>query len=103
MGSPLLQPAHGSSRTTGGLFRGKKDTFRFADAEDDASPTVLPAQGTMMIYINSSNPLNFKPGGPNASVIIPAKGRLGVVVKDASMRYPSLQSKSSISHFWNLT
>lgn len=103
MRSPSPEPAHGSSRSSGGTLRGHHDTHRFADMQEDDD--VLPgvtAQGRVLIYTTSKDPGVYDPEAekPSAVVDIPCLLSFGSVLTTVKAKYPKISSECYYFHCW---
>jgi hypothetical protein len=101
MRSPSPQPAHGSSKTAGGVFRGKQETHQLADMEDDAHEQALPlATGLIRLYTTSSNPSDFNPAEKTSihSQEHETVSTLAPILKKLQRKFPSISSKSNLLH-----
>ena len=93
MRSPSPQPAHGSSRSSGGTFRGRRDMHRFADMQEDDD--ILPgvtAKGRVLIYTTSKDPGVYNPEAekPSAVVDIPCLLSFGSVLSAVKAKYSKI-------------
>ncbi|RXW13526.1 hypothetical protein EST38_g12327, partial [Candolleomyces aberdarensis] len=96
--SPSPQPAHGSSRSSGGILCGHRDTHRFADMQEDIDTVPgVAAKGRVLIYTTSKNPANYEPEDekPTAVVDIPCLLSLGEVIRAIEVKYPKICMKTS--------
>ena len=97
MGSPHTPLClEGSSRTTGGLSRGKAygNVFNFADAEDIAMDN-LPVEGKVLLYFSHDNPANIntmdlKPSASFKHKVVPT---VKPILKAISGRFSPVKSK----------
>ncbi|KAF6742061.1 hypothetical protein DFP72DRAFT_861133 [Ephemerocybe angulata] len=54
--SPPPEPAHGSSRSTGGILRGNRGVLNHADAGEIAAEARLPIKGLVHLYVSGDPP-----------------------------------------------
>ncbi|KAJ2935577.1 hypothetical protein H1R20_g1517, partial [Candolleomyces eurysporus] len=96
--SPSPQPAHGSSRSSGGILRGRRDTHRFADMQEDIDTVPgVTAKGRVLIYMTSKNPASYEPETekPTVAVDIPCLLSFGAVIRAVEVKYPKICMKTS--------
>ena len=100
MASPTTIPAEGSSRSTGGLLRGKAigNVVNFANMQDIAAaePIDTSVKGTVKVYTSDIEPseLDFANMKPITKVTIKINTNLGPVLAEVANRYPAIKSKS---------
>lgn len=102
MCSASPQPAHGSSKATGGIFRGQRETFRLADAENETrKDQVLPAFGIVMVYVSGINPGHYKPKSQVAITHLKIRtfSTLGPILKELGNKFLPIKSKFLL--FWS--
>lgn len=102
MRSPSPQPAYGSSKASGGTFRGRKETTQLADMENDAEDEARPwATGLVRVYITPTNPSEIDPAdrASNHAEECDTVPTLAPILKKLQRKLPSISSKSSLVHF----
>ncbi|KAF6750850.1 hypothetical protein DFP72DRAFT_851378 [Ephemerocybe angulata] len=90
---PSPQPAHGASRAVGGVFRGNRERFDLADAEDMMEdPPVLPINGVVFVHVSEESAAKYDLTIEKHDAKISVQVRCGMteVLKHASRKWPSL-------------
>jgi hypothetical protein len=86
-------PLAGSSRTTGGILRGKAhgNTYNIGDLKELADDSLGQALGKVLVYRPGQDPLVHKP-----QMTLKAKvgGKLRPVMDELAARYSPIKSKS---------
>lgn len=59
--SPILEPAYGSSRSTGGIFRGGRDKFSWSDTKDAEEDDLLALPARVFLYSTPYGPNTVNP------------------------------------------
>ena len=98
MASP---PREGSSRSTGGLLRGKAlgNNFNFADYKDVTKEPVLDpsisAKGIVYVYSFMDDPTGLKPENltPSTKVQVIVNIHLGPIIDAVAKKYPAIKSE----------
>jgi len=93
------QPAEGSSRTTGGIIRGRAigNVYNHGDQYDFPKiETTTSVKGTVFIYSSPENPfkLNTQNLCPMTKTLVPLNTNLGPVLKKIAEDYSPIRSKS---------
>ena len=86
-------PPEGSSRTTGGVLRGRAtgNVFNLPDACDLLGDTLIPAKGTLKLYSDLSHqPSTHKPA---LTMKTDAKPTLGPILQKLARSYSPVRSK----------
>ncbi|KAJ2930117.1 hypothetical protein H1R20_g6988, partial [Candolleomyces eurysporus] len=92
------QPAYGSSKASGGTFRGRQDTNQLADMEEDANEEAMPlATGLIRLYVTSSNPTDFNFAEKNSihSEEYDTVSTFAPIFKKLQRKFPSI-SKATV-------
>jgi hypothetical protein len=85
----------GSSRTTGGILRGRAAASYYspADEENTMFKTISTAKLTTKIYTSNLDPLNLNRDNmvPSSKVTIQMNPNLGPILDNISKRYPAIK------------
>lgn len=98
---PHSPPAYGSSRTTGGVFRGRAlgNTFNFADADDmdlrHDDQLLGPIMGKVLCFHSPVDPTVTKPDLFFNMEVVP---NLGPVLQKFGRLHSPVRSKCGINH-----
>lgn len=102
--SPPLEPPHGSSRATGGVFRGGKEKFSMADGEEQ-SQDVLVTQARVNIFISEYAPhtVDVSVDPPYATIMVKPFEFWKMVLPGAAIRLPMLKGEYYHPFFHSFT
>jgi hypothetical protein len=85
----------GSSRATGGIFRGRAAASYYspADEENTTFDAIGTARLTAKIYTSNLDPLNLNHNNmvPSSKVLIKMNPNLGPILDNISQRYPAIK------------
>ena len=89
---PDTPPAQGSSRTTGGVLRGRAmgNVFNFPDAPDILEDTPVPAKGTLRLYSDLAHQPSIHK--PILTMKTDAKPTLGPILQKLARSYSPVRS-----------
>lgn len=84
-------PAHGSSRATGGILRGKCDKFSMADADGETAGGHIPVDGKAFIFAGTWKASDIGINGePEAKLTCPIFETMGELLPALARKFDEL-------------